>query len=240
MRESVQKLVSALVLTVAFAGWNQAATVDKPAPARTPPVASDASRHQSGPDAQIEHNIQQKFAKSKINAEHFTVSVKGGVATLSGVYDVTVRRGDEVVAEFRGSSREITGNIGRSATNRRKMAVVAEGKGRAAITRYRVERSFGSRAAFVECRLSTGRTHQIRVHLAYRGHPLIGDRVYGTRAGRAVARGGTVGVQIAAFPRQALHARLLGFTHPVGLRRLSFASPLPTDLRELVSNLEQL
>jgi 23S rRNA pseudouridine1911/1915/1917 synthase len=135
---------------------------------------------------------------------------------------------------------EITGNIGRSATNRRKMAVVAEGKGRAAITRYRVERSFGSRAAFVECRLSTGRTHQIRVHLAYRGHPLIGDRVYGTRAGRAVARGGTVGVQIAAFPRQALHARLLGFIHPVGLRRLSFASPLPMDLRELVGNLEQL
>jgi 23S rRNA pseudouridine1911/1915/1917 synthase len=134
----------------------------------------------------------------------------------------------------------ITGNIGRSTANRKKMAVVGEGKGRGAITHYRVERSLGSRAALVECRLGTGRTHQIRVHLAYRGHPLIGDQVYGTRAGRAVARGGPVGAQVAAFPRQALHARLLGFTHPVGLGRLSFASPLPVDLRELVDNLEQL
>ena len=134
----------------------------------------------------------------------------------------------------------ITGNIGRSAANRKKMTVVPEGKGKPAITHYRVERSFRSQAALVECRLATGRTHQIRVHLAHRGHPLIGDPVYGTRAGRSVARSGEIGARIAAFPRQALHARLLAFTHPAGSGRLSFSSPLPADLRELVANLEKL
>ena len=134
----------------------------------------------------------------------------------------------------------ITGNIGRSATNRKKLTVVPEGKGKPAITNYRVERSFRSQAAFVECRLATGRTHQIRVHLAHRGHPLIGDPVYGTRAGRSVARSGEIGARIAAFPRQALHARLLAFTHPAGCGRLSFSSPVPADLRELAANLEKL
>jgi hypothetical protein len=77
VRTSVQKLICALILIVAGAGWNQAATVVKP----------------SLPDAQIEHTIQQKFAKSKINAEHFTVSVKGGVATLSGKTNVIQHKG---------------------------------------------------------------------------------------------------------------------------------------------------
>ena len=135
---------------------------------------------------------------------------------------------------------EIAGNIGRSTVNRKKMTIVREGRGKSAITHYRVERSFHSRAALIECRLATGRTHQIRVHLAHRGHPLIGDPVYGTRAGRSVARSGEVGAQIATFPRQALHARLLGFVHPAGCGRLNFNSPLPADLRELVANLEQL
>jgi 23S rRNA pseudouridine1911/1915/1917 synthase len=135
---------------------------------------------------------------------------------------------------------EIVGNIGRSTVNRKKMTVVREGRGKPAVTHYRVERSFYHQAALVECRLATGRTHQIRVHLAHRGHPLIGDPVYGTRAGRAVARSGAVGTRIAAFPRQALHARLLGFIHPAGRRHLRFESPLPHDLRELMHNLEQL
>jgi 23S rRNA pseudouridine1911/1915/1917 synthase len=120
------------------------------------------------------------------------------------------------------------------------MTVVREGRGKPAVTHYRVERSFHSHAAFLECRLATGRTHQIRVHLANRGHPLIGDPVYGTRAGRDVARGGAVGARIAAFPRQALHARLLGFAHPAGRGCLMFDSPLPADIHELVGNLERL
>lgn len=138
------------------------------------------------------------------------------------------------------ASGEIAGNIGRSTANRKKMAVVAEGRGKPAVTRYRVERAFGDKAARIECRLLTGRTHQIRVHLAERGHPLIGDPVYGTRSGRAVARSGPLGEAIAAFPRQALHARLLGFTHPVTGEPLSFESALPADLAGLLSNLERL
>jgi 23S rRNA pseudouridine1911/1915/1917 synthase len=135
---------------------------------------------------------------------------------------------------------EIAGNIGRSGANRKKMAVVAEGKGKPAITRYRVARAFKTHAAQVECRLATGRTHQIRVHFAHLGHPLIGDPVYGPRAGRAVARTGPIGARIAAFPRQALHARLLGFTHPIENRSLQFESPVPADLQELAQSLERL
>jgi 23S rRNA pseudouridine1911/1915/1917 synthase len=138
------------------------------------------------------------------------------------------------------ASGEITGNIGRSAVNRKKMAVVADTRGRAAVTRYRVERRFGVHAALVECRLLTGRTHQIRVHLAHIGHPLIGDPAYGTRAGRGVARTGMPGAAIAGFARQALHARLLGFTHPVTGENLTFENPLPADMAELLANLERL
>src|SRR5216683_3461659 len=142
---------------------------------------------------------------------------------------------------------EIVGNIGRSPANRKKMAVVAESHGRPAVTRYRVERRFGGgigAAALIECRLLTGRTHQIRVHLAHIGHPLIGDPAYGARAGRRLVHSGIgagpAGAAIAAFPRQALHARLLGFVHPATGERLSFASPLPADMAGLLANLELL
>jgi len=142
------------------------------------------------------------------------------------------------------TSGEIAGNIGRSPTNRKRMAVVAETRGKPAVTRYRVERRFGPagtwRAALVECRLLTGRTHQIRVHLAHSGHPLIGDAVYGARAGRSAERLGPAGAAAAAFPRQALHARLLGFHHPVTGEWLAFESPLPTDMAQLERNLELL
>jgi 23S rRNA pseudouridine1911/1915/1917 synthase len=137
-------------------------------------------------------------------------------------------------------SGEVAGNIGRSRVHRKKMAVVEEARGKPAITRYRVERSFNTHAAQLECRLATGRTHQIRVHLTHLGHPLIGDPVYGTRAGRTVARMEAIGARIAAFPRQALHARLLGLVHPVEHRPLRFESPLPDDLRRLAESLERL
>ncbi len=159
--------------------------------------------------------------------------------------DFALRRIERAYAAFvwgvpAPAAGEIAGNIGRSAANRKKMAVVGEGRGRPALTRYRVERAFNSAAALLECRLATGRTHQIRVHLADRGHPLIGDPVYGTRAGRAVARSGEAGARIAAFARQALHARRLGFTHPASGAELMFASPLPADLHALFTDLERL
>jgi 23S rRNA pseudouridine1911/1915/1917 synthase len=132
------------------------------------------------------------------------------------------------------ASGEIAGNIGRSVTDRKKMAVVAESRGKPAVTRYRVERAFADVAALIECRLLTGRTHQIRVHLAHRGHPLVGDPVYGGRGGRVRSRA------IAAFPRQALHARHLGFTHPATGEKLTFDSKLPDDIAGLLTNLERL
>jgi 23S rRNA pseudouridine1911/1915/1917 synthase len=135
---------------------------------------------------------------------------------------------------------EIAGNIGRSTANRKKMAVVDERRGKPAVTRYCVERSFRTHAALLGCRLASGRTHQIRVHLAHRGHPLIGDPLYGTRAGRGIARSGAVGAQIGAFPRQALHARRLGFIHPAEQRHHIFESALPVQLEELAENLERL
>ncbi len=142
------------------------------------------------------------------------------------------------------ASGEIAGNIGRSATHRKKMAVVAEARGKKAVTRYRVERRFGGKetevAALLECRLLTGRTHQIRVHLAHIGHAVIGDPVYGGRTRGAIARRGPVGAEIAAFPRQALHARLLGFAHPVTGEALRFESSLPADMARLISSLELL
>jgi len=145
------------------------------------------------------------------------------------------------------SGVKIDAPLARSTANRKKMAVVADTRGRVAVTRYRAERRFGAGvgvAALVECRLLTGRTHQIRVHLAHIGHPLIGDPAYGTRAGRAQVRvgphAGEVAAAIAGFARQALHARLLGFTHPATGEELTFESPLPTDMAGLLSNLERL
>jgi 23S rRNA pseudouridine1911/1915/1917 synthase len=129
---------------------------------------------------------------------------------------------------------EIAGEIGRHPANRKKMAVLTEGRGKPALTRYRVERAFAGVAALVECRLATGRTHQIRVHLAHRGHPLIGDPVYGRRAIAGTS------APIANFPRQALHARRLAFSHPADARWLEFESPLPPDLHALFTDLEQL
>jgi 23S rRNA pseudouridine1911/1915/1917 synthase len=158
--------------------------------------------------------------------------------------DFAARQIDRAYAAFvwgipHPGTGEIAGNIGRSTGNRKKMAVVGDGRGRPALTRYRVERAFKTAAVLLECRLATGRTHQIRVHLAHAGHALIGDPVYGTRAGRAIARSGEAGARVAGFPRQALHARRLGFTHPVEGRFMAFDSALPPDLHDLFINLER-
>jgi 23S rRNA pseudouridine1911/1915/1917 synthase len=121
--------------------------------------------------------------------------------------------------------------VARSSANRKKIAIVEGGRGKRAVThwtRLKVLRD----AALVECRLETGRTHQVRVHMTSIRHPLIGDPVYG-RAGRAHREL----LNELGFERQALHAAELGFTHPVTKNRLSFASPLPPDMQELLSAL---
>lgn len=136
---------------------------------------------------------------------------------------------------------EIAGNIGRSPRNRKKMAVLKRG-GRPAVTRYQVKRSLaGGAASLIECRLLTGRTHQIRVHLAERGHPVIGDPLYGRQHGRRVANLPEPGrAAVKAMNRQALHAKTLGFRHPVTGEHCLYQSDLPSDINSLQSSLETL
>jgi 23S rRNA pseudouridine1911/1915/1917 synthase len=121
--------------------------------------------------------------------------------------------------------------LARSSANRQKMAIVAEGRGKRAVTHYRLLRAFGD-AALVECRLETGRTHQVRVHMASIGHSLLGDPVYGRNrpAHREL-------LKRLDFKRQALHAAELGFVHPVSKENLSFKSAVPSDMQELLSAL---
>ncbi len=134
---------------------------------------------------------------------------------------------------------EITGNIGRDRHNRKRMAVVKRG-GKTALTHYRTERRCpGLDLALIECRLATGRTHQIRVHLSQRGHPVLGDPLYGRSAGRRRALPAALQAVVAAFPRQALHAAVLGFRHPCSDQALRFSSPLPADMATLLDTIER-
>ncbi len=134
------------------------------------------------------------------------------------------------VGHPRPAAGTVTARVGRSDANRKKMAVLADGssRGKHAVTHFRTLRSLGG-CALIECRLETGRTHQVRVHLASIGHPLVGDPVYGRdpKALRPL-------LAELGFTRQALHAASLGFIHPVSGKRLTFVAELPADMAELI------
>lgn len=117
--------------------------------------------------------------------------------------------------------------LARSVHDRKKIAIVGEGRGKRAVTHW-TRLATGRDSARIECRLETGRTHQVRVHMASIGHPLVGDPVYG-RSNKAVA----AIAKSLNFKRQALHAATIGFIHPVTKHRLSFDSPVPKDMQEL-------
>ena len=118
--------------------------------------------------------------------------------------------------------------LARSAANRKKIAIVEGQRGKRAVTHWKRIKPLKD-AALVECRLETGRTHQVRVHMASIGHPLLGDPVYG-RSGKTHGKL----LKGLGFDRQALHAAELGFIHPVTKNRLSFSSPMPPDMQELM------
>jgi 23S rRNA pseudouridine1911/1915/1917 synthase len=134
---------------------------------------------------------------------------------------------------------EIEGAIGRDPRERKRMALVTRG-GKAALTRYRTLRTWHAAVSLLECRLATGRTHQIRVHLSARGHPIVGDPVYLRRipaAARTIAE--PARHALLDFPRQALHAARLGFAHPRTGATLSFETPLPADMQALINLLDE-
>jgi 23S rRNA pseudouridine1911/1915/1917 synthase len=132
----------------------------------------------------------------------------------------------------------ITGNVGRSIRDRKIMQVFPDGsQGKTAITHYRVIDDF-SYVSIIECKLETGRTHQIRVHLSYIRHPLFNDEVYG---GDKILKGTTFSKYqqfvrncFTILPRQALHAKSLAFDHPVSGKRLFFDSELPDDMNQVI------
>ena len=128
------------------------------------------------------------------------------------------------------SAGSIDAPLGRSSKDRKKMAVMSKGK--PSLTHYRVVEDFGI-ASLIECQLATGRTHQIRVHLAHIKHPVVGDPAYGS------GRSGKLAEALRDFPRQALHAIGLKFIHPRTGKLKKFTSKLPKDMQKLLKNLEK-
>lgn len=139
------------------------------------------------------------------------------------------------LAIVNGTPRPLSGTVdaplARSPQNRKKVAIVAEGRGKRAVTHYRTLQPLRD-SALVECQLETGRTHQVRVHMASIGHALLGDPVYGrTKAAhRDVLRD-------LGFQRQALHAAVIGFVHPIDRKNCRFESKIPPDMQRLFSKL---
>jgi len=172
---------------------------------------------------------------AKTEATHHGLVEQFAARTIERAYDCLVW------GRPQPSEGEIRGNIGRSPRNRKKMAVLKRG-GKPAITRYKILKSFAEGSiSLVECRLLTGRTHQIRVHMSAYGFPLLGDPLYGGRGRQRAARlPEQAAAAINSFTRQALHAKLLGFHHPATGKWLSFNSTLPPDMKDLTETLELL
>jgi 23S rRNA pseudouridine1911/1915/1917 synthase len=179
-------------------------------------VAKSDAAHQGLADQFLDHSIERLYA-----AVCFGVP-SAGDPRLMGLAGTSFEAGNQL---------KITTQLARHKTDRQRQAVVLK-NGKHAVTRVRVMQELaGGAAAVVECKLETGRTHQIRVHMSYAGHALLGDQTYSRK--RKLAGAHTE--QVAAFPRQALHAGLLGFKHPITGRMQRFTSPLPTDIEGLIA-----
>lgn len=179
------------------------------------------------------HGLAAQFEKHSV-ARHYLAVVQG----VPSAADPRLR-GVRGVSFEPGNILKITTQLARHKTDRQRQAVLFTG-GRHAVTRARVVEAFGAPpvAALVDCWLETGRTHQIRVHLAHAGHGLIGDPTYGGRRRLPEKAVGAEAVAAAlAFPRQALHAATLGFIHPVTGEALEFSAPLPDDMAQLIATL---
>jgi 23S rRNA pseudouridine1911/1915/1917 synthase len=181
----------------------------------------------------IVHRLDKETTGVMVAAK--TDAAHAGLSALFATHDIERR----YIALVRGApyptKGTITSLIGRSSYDRKKMAVVKSG-GREAITHYRTERAYGPSdrplAAKIVCTLETGRTHQIRVHMAAKGTPCLGDPVYGSaRPSAPVIRA----IAASGLQRQALHAAVLGFIHPITGEALRFETDLPDDMARLQS-----
>jgi len=187
----------------------------------------------------IVHRIDKDTSGVLVAAK--TDAAHQGLSKLFAAHDIE----RVYVALVRGAPHPANGvienRLGRSTHDRKKIAVLKTG-GRVAVTHYRTERAFGDGgskplAARVACTLETGRTHQIRVHMASKGSPCLGDPVYGSGPPAAPVR---EAITAAGLKRQALHAAVLGFIHPVNGQALRFESPMPADMAQLEAILSAL
>jgi 23S rRNA pseudouridine1911/1915/1917 synthase len=182
----------------------------------------------------IDKDTSGVVVAAKTDAAHQALSALFAAHDIERVY-IALTRGAPRPA--RGT---IEGAIARSTHDRKKMALVKSG-GRHAVTHYAAERTFGPLdkplAGRVACRLETGRTHQIRVHLASKGAPCLGDPVYGAGSPAEPVRRA---IAAAGLARQALHAAVLGFRHPTTGEPMRFESPLPPDMARLEALLAEL
>jgi 23S rRNA pseudouridine1911/1915/1917 synthase len=169
---------------------------------------------------------------AKNDATHQALSRLFASHNLTRIYQALVWGGPKENAGV------IEAAIGRHPVDRKRMAI-RRSSGRAAITEYWVERRFGSAlrpmASLMGAKLRTGRTHQVRVHLAHLGCPVVGDPVYGRKSGNAAAP-----ASLKTFGRQALHAAVLAFRHPGTGKEMRFATELPQDFRILLSELNSV
>lgn len=179
------------------------------------------------------HGLAKQFEKHTVTRHY--------IALVHGVPDAADPRlrGVKGVSFEAGGIIKIATLLARHKTDRQRQAVVWH-DGRHAVTRVRVLESYADQAALVECWLETGRTHQIRVHMAHAGHGLLGDPTYGGKRkispkvlSEAAATAGN------EFGRQALHAATLGFDHPVTGERLEFESPIPADMADVLTALRK-
>lgn len=187
------------------------------------------------PRAGIVHRLDKDTSGLMVVAR----SLRAHAGLIEQLSSRTVHR--QYVAVVQGpmvAGNTVDAPIDRHPHDRIRMAVVKEGTGREAITHYRVRERFRSHTV-VECRLETGRTHQIRVHMAYVKHPLIGDPLYGGSFKLPKAASEALVETLRAFRRQALHAEKLSFIHPVSGEELGFEAPIPEDMVRLMDALRE-
>jgi 23S rRNA pseudouridine1911/1915/1917 synthase len=178
----------------------------------------------------IVHRIDKDTSGLLVIAK--TDAAHEGLAKLFAAHDIDRQYWAVVSGVPVPPAGTIRTQIGRSNVDRKKMAVLRDDQGKHAVTHFKVEKAFKG-SALVSCRLETGRTHQVRVHMNHIGHPLIGDSTYSNR--QKVYR---IGPDQSVFARQALHAASLGFIHPITGEHKRFESKLPEDIQELLSALD--